>query len=110
MGGQMELRADLEALHATSRSVAELHADIADEWSALVKRAEDLFGASWSGAAADSYAEPWAHCCEGVEYVMNGLSTMGQLLASAAQTYAERDTSGAKVIERTAVDAALRLP
>ncbi|GAB84052.1 hypothetical protein GORBP_028_00550 [Gordonia rubripertincta NBRC 101908] len=110
MGGQMELRADLEALHATSRSVAELHADIADEWSALAKRAEDLFGGSWSGAAADSYAEPWAHCCEGLGHVLNGLSTMGQLLASAAQTYAERDTSGAKVIERTAFDIALRLP
>lgn len=107
----MELRAELEKLRATSVVVAELHGDIADEWSILVKRAEELFGGSWSGTAADSYAEPWANCCEGVDHVLNGLSIMGRLLVSAAQTYAERDISSANVIEgTTAGDTALRLP
>lgn len=106
----MDLAADLATLHAVSQDVATLHGDITEEWSTTTKRAEDLFGISWSGIAADSYAEPWAHCCEGVEHVLNGLATMGRLLTSAAQSYAEGDASGAKVIESATTYIPLRLP
>jgi len=106
----VELAADLTTLRAVSQDVAALHGDISEEWSTITKRAEDLFGVSWSGTAANSYEEPWAHCCEGVDHVLNGLATMGQLLLSAAQTYGESDTSGAKVIESSSTYMPLRLP
>ncbi|MBD0862471.1 WXG100 family type VII secretion target [Gordonia sp. zg691] len=106
----MELEADLERLRAVAQDVAETHGDITDDWSRITKRAESLFGGTWSGTAADSYSEPWGHCCEGVASVVAGLETMGRLLASAAQTYAHSDTSSARHIYDAAPYTALRLP
>ncbi|KAF0969873.1 WXG100 family type VII secretion target [Gordonia sp. YY1] len=109
-GEIVELAANLATLRAVSQDVATLYGDISEEWSTITKRAEDLFGVSWSGTAANSYEEPWAHCCEGVDHVLNGLATTGQLLLSATQTYAASDTSGAKVIESSPSYMPLRLP
>lgn len=106
----MELTAHLAMLRSVSQDVTALHGDITEEWSTITKRAEDLFGVSWSGTAADSYAEPWANCCEGVDDVLNGLSSMGRLLVSAAQVYEEGDSAGAEGIESATPFIPLRLP
>ncbi|GAC55203.1 MULTISPECIES: WXG100 family type VII secretion target [Gordonia] len=106
----MELTAHLAALRAVSQDVTALHGDVTEEWSTITKRAEDLFGVSWSGTAADSYAEPWANCCEGVDHILNGLSSTGRLLVSAAQVYAEGDTAGAEGIKGATPFTPLKLP
>ncbi|NDZ92793.1 WXG100 family type VII secretion target [Streptomyces sp. SID6673] len=105
----MVLNADLERLRATSHAVAQLHGDIANGWSRITKQAEDLFGSSWHGIAADSYAEPWAHCCDGFEHVLTSLDSMGRALVEAAQTYTEQEASNTRVIEGAASPPLLNL-
>ncbi|MFW0783596.1 WXG100 family type VII secretion target [Gordonia sp. CPCC 206044] len=105
----MDFTADIERLRVASNEVAQVHGDAVDKWATISKRAEELFGGTWTGAAADSYAEPWSECCDGFEKVLESLEMMGRLLVEVGESYAVRESATVASIEGVVPDGGLNL-
>lgn len=105
----MDFTADIEKLRAAAREVVQVHGDTVDEWSKITKRAEELFGGTWTGTAADSYAEPWSECCDGFGKVLESLAMMGRLLVEVGESFSAQEAATVASIEGVAPDVRLNL-
>jgi WXG100 family type VII secretion target len=68
-----------------------------------------LLQTGWTGVAADSFMENWAHWRDAAQDVLDGLVAMGQLLGAAHQDFIEADADSGARLDRVAARIVERL-
>ncbi|BBX27461.1 WXG100 family type VII secretion target [Mycolicibacterium alvei] len=94
--------ADLQVTPETLRQVSTEFATAAQQLHAslgsLDSEVAQMLGPSWTGSAASAYDAVWREWHEGSSKVLDGLTAMSDLLASAAARYSGTDRDGGVTI------------
>jgi len=94
---------------AISGEISQVQKDLSQDWEAMAKKARSLFGASWTGSAAESYGEPWEECSTGFDNVLQSLDDMTRALASAPHQYQTQENETRQVLRTAGAPVSLNL-
>lgn len=81
--------------------LAQISADVRDQMNALQAEADALFSGGWQGGAADGFARCWQQWQAGASEVLAALQSMGQLLGTTGQNYANVDGQSADSVSQS---------
>ena len=87
-----------EILRQVSTEFEAAAQQLRDGLGALDGEIAQMLGPSWSGGAASAYDAVWREWHDGSSKVLQGLTTMSNLLASAAARYSTTDQAGGETI------------
>ncbi|MEZ0053318.1 WXG100 family type VII secretion target [Mycobacterium sp. MAA66] len=98
-----ELRVTPEVLAHVSFEFSAAERQLRSGLSALDDEVSRALGSSWTGGASSAYDGVWREWHEGSAKVLQGLSTMSDLLNAAASRYSGTDHSGGAMIDGSGV-------
>jgi WXG100 family type VII secretion target len=90
-----EMRAALSDLRAAS-------ARLTDDRRAADREVSALLDGSWTGAAADAFADGWSDWCAGADRVKVGLDAMCDLMEAAHRDLVVNDDASQDALDRIA--------
>jgi ESAT-6 family protein len=94
------LSADHPAFRAAVADIAAAADRLRADRDQAARQVDGLLDGGWSGPAATSYAAGWSEWRAGTERVLDGLVTMGRLLADADAGLAESDRGSEAALAR----------
>ncbi|MGV9799590.1 WXG100 family type VII secretion target [Mycobacterium sp. NPDC003449] len=96
-----DLQVTPEVLRQVSTEFGAAAQQLRDGLGALDSEVAQMLGPSWTGGAASAYDAVWREWHEGSSKVLAGLTTMSDLLTSAAARYGGTDRAGGAMIDES---------
>lgn len=93
-----DLQVTPEVLRQVSTEFGAAEQQLRDGLGALDSEVAQMLGPNWTGGAATAYDAVWREWHEGSSKVLQGLTTMSDLLSSAAARYSGTDRDGGAAI------------